>query len=80
MRALVRGDEVIEEKYGLSWIEWANGWPLTNPEWVGGPYTLIEDYIAPLEDEKIIASVPDAERNAEIAELKARLAALEDGL
>jgi hypothetical protein len=32
-------------------IDWITGTPLTNPDWAGGPYTLIENYIPPAEGE-----------------------------
>ena len=25
-------------------IDWNTGYPLTNPKWFGGPYTLVENY------------------------------------
>lgn len=43
MKALIRceGETVFE---GFPGIDWKTGKPLTNPEWIGGPYQMIEDY------------------------------------
>jgi len=45
MKALVRdkGESVTEDS-GLSFIDWNTGAPLTNPDWYGGAYTLVNDY------------------------------------
>ena len=82
MKALIRyGEETITEDNDIPGIDWKSGMPLTNPDWAGGPYTLIENYIPSIEDpEESVIAEPDAERVAEIAELKARLAALENNL
>lgn len=46
MKALIRKPgETILETYGIPGIEWGTGVPLTNPEWSGGPYTLVSDYV-----------------------------------
>lgn len=80
MKALIRKKkETITEDMGISGIDWETGMPLTNPVWAEGPYTLIENYTPPAEDtdESVTANTnTDAERNAEIADLEARLAAL----
>ena len=45
MKALIRNEsETVTEDCGLSFIDWQNGAPLTNPDWYGGPYTLVNDY------------------------------------
>lgn len=45
MKALVRNEgEIVLEKYNISGIDWSTGAPLTNPDWFGGAYTLIDDY------------------------------------
>ena len=45
MRALIRNPgETITEYCGVVGVDWNTGAPLTNPEWAGGPYVLVEDY------------------------------------
>lgn len=78
MKALVRSEEVLLEKDWPEYIERNSGMPLTNPVWAGGPYTLLENYIPPAEETTEFAISTNEERIAEIAELKARLAALEN--
>lgn len=82
MKALIRNNnEIITEDNGLPGIEWETGMPLTNPYWAGGPYTLVENYIPPdEEEEESVTTEANAKQIAEIAELKARLAALESDL
>ena len=47
MKALVRNDgETVTEDMGHSFIDWKTGTPLTNPDWFGGPYQLVDNYIA----------------------------------
>lgn len=54
MKALIRKkNEVITEKFEVPWIDWNTGLPLTNPEWYGGAYTLVEDYVSPVENQEI---------------------------
>ena len=60
-------------------IDWETGAPLTNPEWYGGPYTLVDDYVLPTYDGNS-EIVTDSAKSLEIADLKARLAALEKDL
>ena len=75
MKALIRGKgETVVEDISITYIDWNTGAPLTNPYWAGGPYTLVENYIPPAEDEETVVSDHDAER---IAELKKLLAELE---
>lgn len=46
MKALIRNpEETITEADCLVFIDWNTGAPLTNPEWSGGPYTLVNDYV-----------------------------------
>ena len=46
MKALVRNPgETILETYGLTFIDWTTGAPLTNAGWFGGSYTLVNDYV-----------------------------------
>lgn len=50
MKALIRrSGETITETDGIDGINWSTGAPLTNPDWYGGPYQLIEDYQPPAE-------------------------------
>lgn len=45
MKALIRNPgETVLETDPFGWIDWNTGMPLTNPDWVGGPYTLIQNY------------------------------------
>lgn len=80
MKALVRnkGETIIENS--IEGIDWKTGMPLTNPCWIGGPYTLIEEYVPPLEVTGDNVVSPNAEQSAKIAELKTQLAALENDL
>jgi len=51
MRALIRHKyETVTEDMGYSFIDWNTGAPLTNREWSGGPYILVNDYV-PTADE-----------------------------
>ena len=79
MKALMRNSEIIVENYNVKGIDWETGAPLTNDCWDGGPYTLLEDYIPPTYNENG-EIVTDSAKSLEIAELKARLAALEKDL
>lgn len=46
MKALLRNPgETVTEDAGIPGIEWGTGYPLTAPGWVGGPYTLVNDYV-----------------------------------
>lgn len=54
MRALIRNEgETVRECDGLPGIDWTNGYPLTAPEWAGGPYTLVENYVGPEDPEEV---------------------------
>lgn len=35
----------MTEGMGHSFICWKTGAPLTNPDWFGGPYVLVNDYV-----------------------------------
>ena len=80
MKALIRNPgETITENDNIVGIDWNTGAPLTNDSWSGGPYVLIENY----ETTACEVRNPDEfNRRAEIeiAELKARLTALEKDL
>ena len=50
MKALIRrAGETVMEDSGIEGIDWTTGAPLTNEYWCGGPYTLIENYVPPIE-------------------------------
>ena len=52
MRALIRNEgETVTEDMGIAGIDWQTGAPLTDPAWAGGPYTLVQNYVPPVEDE-----------------------------
>ena len=77
MKALIRGKgETITQDIKVAGINWDTGAPLTNTTWCGGPYALIEDYTPPQYDEEG-EKVQISDKEKEIVELKARLAALE---
>ena len=52
MKALIRNPgETVTEADGIPGINWTNGMPLTCPDWAGGPYILVNDYIPSVEDD-----------------------------
>ena len=52
MKALIRNEgETIVENMDSPCIDWNTGAPLTNPKWYGGPYTLVQNYVPPVNDE-----------------------------
>ena len=52
MKALIRNEgETVLESYDIPCIDWNTGYPLTNPKWFGGPYTLVQNYVPPKNDE-----------------------------
>ena len=52
MKALIRDEgETVTEDMGIAGIDWNTGYPLTNPKWFGGPYTLVQNYVPPKDDE-----------------------------
>ena len=66
MKALIRNDnETITEDMGVAGIDWNTGAPLTNPKWFGGPYTMVQNYVPPQEDEpetyEVIEQDPEPE-------------------
>ena len=51
MKALIRNpNETILETDGVPGINWDTGYPLTEPGWSGGPYTLVQNYVPPVND------------------------------
>ena len=52
MKALIRDKgETVLENYDIPCIDWNTGAPLTNSEWSGGPYILVNEYIPETSDE-----------------------------
>ena len=46
MKALIRNErETITEDMNIPCIDWKTGAPLTNPDWFGGPYQLVDNYV-----------------------------------
>lgn len=51
MKALIRNEgETVTESMKIDGIDWKTGAPLTNSDWCGGPYELVEDYEPPQEE------------------------------
>ena len=62
MKALLRNPgETVTENDGIEGIDWKTGAPLTNPAWAGGPYQLVENYVAPTEDSPESYEIVEAE-------------------
>lgn len=52
MKALLRHKgETVHETDGITGIDWNTGAPLTNPDWYGGPYILVNNYVPSVEDD-----------------------------
>ena len=52
MKALIRNEgETVTEDMNIPCIEWNTGYPLTNPKWFGGPYTLVQNYTPEVEND-----------------------------
>ena len=52
MKALIRNKgETVTEDMNIPGIEWTTGYPLTDPKWSGGPYTLVQNYVPPKDNE-----------------------------
>lgn len=51
MKALIRNKgETVTEAMQIDGIDWTTGAPLTNPDWCGGAYRLILDYVPPTDE------------------------------
>ena len=60
MKALIRNpEETITEADGLVFIDWNTGAPLTNREWSGGPYVLVNEYVPTVDED--FAEAPEPE-------------------
>lgn len=45
MKALIRNEgETVTEDMDIPCIDWKTGYPLTDPKWFGGAYTLVQNY------------------------------------
>ena len=52
MKALIRNEgETVTEDMNIPCIDWKTGYPLTGEKWFGGPYTLVQNYIPPKDNE-----------------------------
>ena len=52
MKALIRNKgETVTEDMDIPCIDWSTGYPLTSEKWFGGPYTLVQNYVPPVNDE-----------------------------
>jgi len=52
MKALIRNEgETVTEDMGIPCIDWKTGYPLTGEKWFGGPYTLVQNYVPPVNEE-----------------------------
>ena len=52
MKALIRNEgETVTEDMDIPCINWKDGLPLTGAKWFGGPYTLVQNYVPPTDDE-----------------------------
>ena len=69
MKALIRNPgETVTEDDDIACIEWSTGYPLTNAKWFGGPYTLVQNYVPPMNDisaqyDEIVEPEPVVEEN-----------------
>ena len=53
MKALIRNEgETVTEDMGITGIDWNTGYPLTSAKWFGGPYKLVQNYVAPVNDQE----------------------------
>jgi len=71
VKALIRNyGETVTEKDGIEGIDWNTGAPLTNAEWCGGPYQLVQNYVAPVDDApesyEIVEPEPEPVPEAEV--------------
>ena len=76
MKALLRNEgETITEDMNIPCIEWDTGYPLTDPKWFGGPYTLVQNYVPPIDNthapqcEEIVVEPAQVEVEKEIEDV-----------
>ena len=63
MKALIRNAyETVTEADSIAGIDWNTGAPLTNTDWCGGPYILVNDYVPedPADDFDLTVPTPAA--------------------
>lgn len=68
MKALIRDEgETITEDMSIPCIDWNTGYPLTGAKWFGGPYTMVQNYVPPKNDEpaqyEVVEPEPVVEEN-----------------
>lgn len=69
MRALIRNPgETVMESYAIPGINWATGAPLTNRDWYGGPYTLVNDYVPKVSVYMPVAPTPEPAQDPAVEE------------
>ena len=74
MKALIRNEgETVTEVMNIAGIDWNTGYPLTNAKWFGGPYTLVQNYVPPVNDEpaqyeEVIVEPEEIEVEEEVVE------------
>jgi len=72
LKALIRNEgETVTENMDIPCIDWKTGYPLTDPKWFGGPYTLVQNYVPPQDNtpesyEEIIVEPEQVEVEEEI--------------
>ena len=60
MKALIRNKyETVLETDNIPCIDWHTGAPLTNSEWSGGPYILVNDFVQTADED--FAEAPEPE-------------------
>ena len=59
MKALIRNPgETVTEAMHIPGIDWNTGMPLTCPDWAGGPYILVNDYVPDNPDDDFVPADP----------------------
>ena len=59
MKALIRNHgETVTEDMHIPGINWNTGAPLTNTDWCGGPYILLNDYVPDDPDSDFVLADP----------------------
>jgi len=69
MKALIRNEgETVTKDMNIPCIDWNTGYPLTSEKWFGGAYTLVQNYVPPVNDEpaqyeEVVEPEPVVEEN-----------------